>query len=124
MKTFLKILLIIAAACFALGFVSAFFGCTATPRAVQPIAPSWDGNEQDSGLLNGGKPLANGDFVLTAHARDRYNALVAKYGSTFAPPVATDAGITPLPDGTFLIDKQHLDAFARMNLKSKAAIKP
>ena len=100
-------------------------GCgTVTPQPVQPRAASFDGNQQDSGLLNGGKPLPNGNFLITPHALARYNALIAKYGKTFLPPLAAAEGTIEQADGNFQIDAEHIADFARMNLAEKSAIKP
>lgn len=68
-------------------------GCTTvtpTPADV-PAAASFDGTEQNSGIVG---VQADGTFLVTAHLRDRYNALIATYGSLFAPPLSPDSGLS------------------------------
>ena len=88
-------------------------GCTSTivPEAVASKTASFDGNEQNSGFL-GFDTQGNGR--ITAHARDRYNALAALYAPEFTPPLLPDAGITKTPTNTFLLDARHLEYFATM----------
>lgn len=94
--------------------VSVLAGCTTTAIPVVPVdaQASFDGNAQNSGLIAFDM---SGNGILTAHARDRYNALVADYGAAFKPPVKVDDGITATGTNTFLIDAQHLVYFASMN---------
>lgn len=87
-------------------------GCTVTPKAIRIGAPSWDGSQQNSGLLG---QLDDRSGVITAHGRDRYNALVDVYGSKFVPTVTRDAGVTAFTNGTWRIDPEHLVKFATMN---------
>jgi hypothetical protein len=93
-------------------------GCTSTVTApkIQDTQASWDGNQQNSGFLG----FDAQDYgIITAHARDRYNALIAMYGSEFKPRLDSDAGVhqilTPTTDSPWRIDKQHLTHFMTMN---------
>ena len=52
---------------------------------------------------------------MTPHFRLRYNALVAKYGTRFMPPIVQDQGLTPFPDGTWLVNQQAMVWFLDMN---------
>ncbi len=94
-------------------FIALGSGCTSTvtPPVPKAGAASWDGNAQNSGFL-GFNPDGSGS--LTEHGRDRYNALVAKYGAKLLPPVAKDEGLTANGDGSFRIDDQHLAIFAKL----------
>ena len=97
-------------------------GCSTTaPKPVQPKQASFDavadakGNNQNSGVLG----FTNHQAVITATARDRYNALCERWGKKFVPPVVPpDAGLTPCggPLGTnlWLMDQDHLDKWATM----------
>lgn len=99
-------------------------GCITAPPVPEPIVaaqPSFDGNEANSGFLGF---LSDGSGRITAHARNRYNELVEVYGRDYLPPLTPDAGITPLPDGTFAIDAQRLVAFGEMATKHRSAISP
>jgi hypothetical protein len=97
-------------------------GCasTVTPDRVTAAAPSFDGNEQTSGVLS---LNANG-AVVTDHFRYRYNALVATYGQDFTPPLKGDAGFTAITSSRWLIDRQHLSQFLEMNAWHRAGLKP
>lgn len=108
-------LLVLGAACFLLP------GCTVRPKVVQNYQPSFDGNLQNSGLIEHDKA---GNAVITAHARDRYNALMDEYGKLFLPPVNRDDGITPTGTNTFLLDGQHEFIFATANRWRKALSTP
>lgn len=90
-------------------------GCAGTvrPGTAHAKTASWDGNEQNSGFL-GFDPLT-GNGVMTPHARERYNGLIASYGGRFTPALHQDAGLWPTGTNTFLIDAEHLADFARMN---------
>jgi hypothetical protein len=97
-------------------------GCnTVAPKPVADHAYSWDGNDFNSGLV--GKDL-NG-YIITAHARDRYNALVELYGGYFSPPIEKDYGITSGPqESTFYIAAESLVDFINMNQDRKSGKMP
>ncbi len=90
---------------------------TVTPRIVRDSTASFDGSVQNSGLIGFDDA---GNAILTPHARDRFNALVAVYGKRFAPPLTADYGITPTATNTFLITKEALVKFGQMNSMRKA----
>lgn len=104
-------------------------GCTVTPNQIKPAVASFDGADQNSGIIG---ITTNGTIQVTAHFRDRYNGLVLLYGQNFVPPVAIDDGIK-LVNGGWQIDKQHFVYFESMNrwrkenlpanMKSNPAIK-
>lgn len=81
-----------------------------TPADV-PAAASFDGTEQNSGIV---AARADGAFVVTAHLRDRYNALVAAYGAAFAPPLVPDAGLSPAAADRWTMTPQAMADFATM----------
>ena len=104
-------------------------GCTVIPKPVQADVASYDGAAQNSGLLSL-TTNSTGEVtgaIITAHARDRYNALVAIYSTNFFPRLTPDAGITPLPVPQYAvagkppplpayqIDAEHLVDFMEMN---------
>jgi len=95
------------------GILCLLSGCsTVTPTVVKSSTASWDGAEQNSGLIAW---TADGGAIITAHARDRYNALILVYGKQFAPPLATNYGIANTSSNAFLITPEALSDFARMN---------
>ena len=125
MRTFLKRLLVVVVfLLLALGWLT---GCTTVPRPVEPAQASFDavpdatGNNQNSGVLG----FTNHQVIITPSARARYNALCARWGKKFVPPVVPpDAGLTsvtldPTQGGQtnlWLMDKEHLDKWATMTL--------
>lgn len=94
-------------------------GCTGTvtPVKVAPNTASFDGNSQNSGVL---ERLPSGSYSVTAHWVDRYNAMVPVYGRTFTPPLQAMAGITPATNGTFIATSETVANFGQMNLKRKS----
>ena len=100
----------------------ALSGCagTVSPDRISAAAASYDGNAQTSGIISV-NPLG---YVVTAHFRDRYNALAALFGRDFAPPLTPDAGLTPITADRWLIDRQHLAQFLEMNAWHRAGLKP
>ncbi len=91
--------------------------CTVTPRTVTDTGASFDGNERTSGFI-GYAP--DGAGIITARARDRYNALVQAYGARFSPPLKLDGGVLATATNTFLIDAEHLVDFGVMTGWRKA----
>lgn len=100
-------------------------GCTVLPTTVKASVASYDGGVQNSGMLSltTNSTGAVTGAILTPHARDRYNALLALYGTNFFPALTLDAGITPAPPN-YRIDAEHLVDFMRMNRWRKAASPP
>jgi hypothetical protein len=95
----------------------ALTGCTVVPKAPVDKVASFDGNTANSGFIGYN---ADGSGVITPHARDRYNALVATYGAKMAVPIQRDYGITARPDGNYTITAQALVYFVEMNVWRKA----
>jgi len=98
--------------CLAALFLVAAIGCsslTVVPSpAPTPAAASYDGAEQNSGLVS----LTATGAILTPRARERYNALMSEYGALFTPPVtAVDYGVTPRVDGNYDITREGLAKF-------------
>lgn len=75
-----------------LAFAALFFvGCTntVTPKPIPAQTASYDGAEQNSGLL----ALVPGGALITESTRVRYNALVEIYGGEFVPVLTRNKGI-------------------------------
>lgn len=87
-------------------------GCTTTvvPKHVEAMA-TYDGGQKDSGFV-GYSPDGRG--IITSATRDKYNALVERYGQQFLVPLKKDDGLTPMPNGQWLIDKERLEKFMEM----------
>lgn len=104
--------------------VLAMSGCTGTvtPAAPRPAAASYDGNYRDSGIL----AIDQNGAMITAHARDRYNGLIAIYGKDpqFSGALVPDFGITPADPyiitarqrgPLFMLSKEGIVYFSRLN---------
>ena len=85
---------------------------------IEEETPSFDGAERNSGIIS----TYEGGFIVTAHFRDRYNALIEDYGETFDPDLKKDEGTSPRRSGDYFIDKQHMVYFLDMNAKRKSGI--
>lgn len=89
-------------------------GCdtTVTPKHVYSQQISYDGNQQNGGLL--GRTSA-GDWIITGHAHDRYMALVETYANSPATKGwELRSGMTAHADGSWVFDTQHMFYFATM----------
>ncbi len=117
-KLFAVVVVILLAAFLAVASV----GCsTVVPRAVnEPDQPSFDGNEQNSGVV----ASTEAGFIVTAHFRDRYNALVAIYGGDFLPALTHDAGLMEIEAGRWQMTRQAMRKFLEMNAWRRAALAP
>lgn len=91
----------------------ALAGCsTVVPTtAPLPAAASFDGGAQTSGIL---AALPDSSFVVTAHLRGRYNALIVRYGGAFVPALQPDSGLTALPDNTWGMTPEAMVNFVMM----------
>lgn len=97
-------------------------GCTSpvVPREVRSEQASWDGGEQNSGII-----AAQSDgFLVTPHFRERFNALADLYGRAFSPALARDEGLRPLPEGTWFITPAAMTKFIQMNRWKKSGRAP
>ncbi len=127
---------ILGVLCFLLAMMLASC-CTVTQKAVISQTASMDGNVPDSGILT----ETTGGYVVTAHFRDRYNALVATYGSSktadgapiFTPALRKDDGFTKLSGATsqalygqqvWLITKQAMETMVVLSDLKRRGFKP
>lgn len=89
---------------------------------------SWDGTQQNSGVISLWPVGAKGDKVLgfrvTSHFRERQVALVKLYGGRFMPAITADQGSTPFPDGTWLINQEAMSHFLVMNQWKRNGVTP
>jgi hypothetical protein len=100
-----------------LGVSLAISGCTITPRVVASPAPSWDGNEQNSGII---AVLPDG-YLVTFNYRKRYNKLIELYGSKFVPALQQDDGIIRVRTDGVVIDREHAGKMALMSTWARSA---
>lgn len=96
-----------------------FIGCSSTvvPAPIAAAQASYDEGEQNSGIL----ALVDGGALITARARERYNALILDYGREFAPPLELGHGVSTsmrtTEDGraAYFISNEALQKFILMN---------
>jgi hypothetical protein len=100
-------------------FALALTACgTVAPVVNEPKAASWDGSEQNSGLISD----VGSAMTVTPHWRDRYNALIAIYGTQFKPALTADEGITARDDSNFSANHFARVHFFEMNLWDHSAM--
>ena len=101
---------------------------TITQSPVKSNAASFDGNEQNSGIIS----TTMDGFKVTTHFCDRYNALIAVYGNAkqsdgsplFTPTLIKGFGLTSNGDGTYTITKQAMVFMVQMSEMKRRAFKP
>lgn len=97
-------------------------GCNSTigPGRVHTSEASFDGNEQNSGIVSS----SPAGFVVTDHFIARYNVLVTTYGRDFSPALKPNEGVLLLGEGRWLVTKQVMVNFLTMNQWRKARLEP
>lgn len=98
-------------------------GCfgTVKPVKVMPDQASFDGTNQNSGVISYDK--INRIGVVTAGWRLRYNFLVQDYGKKFTPWLVDDYGLITRPDGTCYATAEALVNMGKMELWKRNNIK-
>lgn len=80
---------------------------TITPVRIEKIEKSWDGNSNNSGIIDF---IDGKGFLVTKKAADRYNALVSIYGKNEVPPIFFDYGIFQ-EDSKFYLTSEAMTLF-------------
>jgi hypothetical protein len=99
------------------GLLLTLAGCTVVPVQIRAKVASFDGGTQNSGVI---AAMPGGEWNVTSHWRDRFNALSVAYGTNFIPHITADSGITPWTNGTFIATSQAVANFGKMNLLYKS----
>lgn len=104
----------------------AFSSCAhITPVTDVPGQPSFDGNNQNSGIIQKLVEISpDGDeesmgYEITENARERYNKYIENYGDKLTPPIAKDFGITPYLLGHYKLTMEAADKWYEMVLLSQ-----
>jgi hypothetical protein len=84
-------------------------------RIVEQKEASWDGDVQNSGLLD---YVEGRGFEVTKKALARYNALVFTLGSSLIPPIVQNDGVTIEGERIFLTPEAMVN-FITLNQKFK-----
>lgn len=88
---------------------------TYIPPPIVETQPSWDGDKQNSGLIDYVDGIG---FIITESAASRYTALTAKYGSNLIPPVKIGEGLKPY-ESNFAINSEYMAIFMELASKEK-----
>jgi len=104
----------------AIAIASWLAGCTAMPVQVVPKTASWDGTNQNSGIVctitNGqGSAVA---LVVTPHFVERFKALSARW-STNLPAASNLDGAVLTVSNTYVITAHDFTVFRKMNAWQK-----
>lgn len=93
-----------------------FASCTVTPHQVVSHSPSLDGTNRNSGFFGF---RSDGYGMLTEHAKQRYDALVRRYGSEMTVPVREGDGLSRTNESSvWIIDPEHLADFEELTRRS------
>lgn len=103
----------------------ALSGCTVLPETVQGAKGAYSGNDSNSGVV----AVTPAGIEVTAGADARYEALVAKYGKglpdhPFLPVLTRTSGVTALPNGHYVLDREHFSDFALMATWARSGRSP
>jgi len=101
------------------------FGCTSwtnpTPDIINNEIISYDEGVQNGGIIQTyiytENNTENKGFIITENAKNRYNALIKKYGNRFIPELKQDMGIKIININNkqyYFISAQHMVYFADM----------
>ncbi len=107
---------------FLLIFILAFeTGCqhqvvTYVPPPIVELQPSFDGDKQNSGLLD----YVDGQgFLITSGAAERYRSLTKKYGSTLTPPVQEGQGLKLTEGSNYILSPEYMQVFMELSRLNK-----
>lgn len=112
--------------CLGLAVLILCLGCTTTviPHNGRPTQPSFDGNDQTSGIITN---FPDHSALITGHAAARYQLLVIDYGAKFQPPIQHSDGLNiyyTTPTGSaWHIDAEHLTDFGIMQYWKRKGVK-
>jgi hypothetical protein len=92
------------------------------PTIVIDDIPSWDGDTQNSGLID---YIEGKGYLITANAAERYVWLTKTYSSDYSPPMKEGAGLTiDTETKQVFLDSEHMVEFMVMSQKYKSGIAP
>ncbi len=88
------------------------------PEIIKYTEPSFDNNEQNSGIIDFIPDLG---WIITEKAAARYNLLINKFGGDFVPPILPNFGLSIIynPDKKIILTQEAMVKFAIMNQKYK-----
>lgn len=88
---------------------------TFIPPSIIEQQPSWDGNLQNSGLIN---YIEGAGFVITPNAAQRYKFLTEKFGDTLVPPIKKGQGLKKIGKN-YLLSIEYMSVFIEVSRLNK-----
>lgn len=102
-------------------FVFALSSCqtkkveTFIPPPIVESQPSWDGERQDSGLID---YIDGKGFLITKGAAERYTFLTEKFGQQLTPPIKSGEGLV-VEGKNFLLSPEYMSIFMEVSRLNK-----
>jgi hypothetical protein len=88
---------------------------TIVPPPIRESQPSWDKQEQNSGLIT---YIDNVGFLITPGAAERYSLLTEKFGNKLTPPVKKSEGLMPY-ENNFILTPEYMAIFMEISKLNK-----
>lgn len=100
------------------GFV--FIGCQTKQETIMPppiveTQPSWDGEKQNSGLID---YIDGKGFLITKGAAERYIYLTGKFGDQLTPKITAGQGLEPY-EKNFILTPEYMSVFMEVSRLNK-----
>jgi hypothetical protein len=77
--------------------------------------PSWDGYEQNSGLINYEDGVG---FIITPNAAKRYISLTEKFGAKLTPPISVGEGLKKYEEN-YSLSPEYMSVFMEVSRLNK-----
>lgn len=88
---------------------------TYVPPPIVETQPSWDGENQNSGLID---YIDGKGFLITPSAAQRYRSLTEKFGKNLTPNITFGEGLVAY-EGNFILSSEYMSAFMEMSRLNK-----
>lgn len=89
---------------------------TIIPDPIVESQPSWDGEQQNSGLID---YIDGKGFLITKGAAERYTFLTAKFGKELTPEIEPGEGL--IPEGVnFILSPEYMEVFMEVSRRNKS----
>lgn len=99
-------------------FLSLLASCASTQPKIKSVSesPSWNLNEQNSGVLD---YIKGRGLLITPSTAYRYIELGKIYGNIFVPSLVPGEGLILTENGNFILPNEYVVKFAEMNRNYK-----
>jgi len=88
---------------------------TIIPPVITETQPSWDGEKQNSGLLD---YIDGKGFLITKGAAERYVFLTSRFGNSLTPHVKPGEGLQPFGEN-FILSAEYMSIFMEVSRLNK-----